>query len=104
MDEEFNQFWDLYQPDEIRFPNRRAATFLEWNKRSLSARKAMVAYVKDKGVPKWKNPFFFVFDFPEPKNQVLSFSDYYARYGTTEPQDGWQQANPTGNKVIYVKN
>ena len=27
----------------------------------------------------------------------------YARYHTTEPRDGWQMANPTGNKVIYVK-
>ena len=39
-----------------------------------------------------------------PKNQILSYAEYYARYGTTEPQDGWKQANPTGNKVIYVKN
>ena len=35
--------------------------------------------------------------------QTLSYADYYARYGTTEPRDGWQMANPTGNKVIYVK-
>ena len=35
--------------------------------------------------------------------QTLSYADYYARYHTTEPRDGWQMANPTGNKVIYVK-
>ena len=35
--------------------------------------------------------------------QTLSYADYYACYGTTEPRDGWQMANPTGNKVIYVK-
>ena len=35
--------------------------------------------------------------------QVLSYADYYARYGTTEERDGWKMANPTGNKVIYVK-
>ena len=35
--------------------------------------------------------------------QTLSFSAYYDRYGTTEPQDGWRQENPTGQKVIYVK-
>ena len=35
--------------------------------------------------------------------QTLSFADYYARYGTTEPQDGWRMANPTGQKVIFVK-
>ena len=35
--------------------------------------------------------------------QVLSYADYYARYGTTEERDGWHMENPTGNKVIYVK-
>ena len=35
--------------------------------------------------------------------QTLSYADYYARYHTTLPQDGWQMVNPTGNKVIYVK-
>ena len=35
--------------------------------------------------------------------QVLSYADYYARYGTTEERDGWKMENPTGNKVIYVK-
>ena len=34
---------------------------------------------------------------------AAAFADYYARYGTTEERDGWHMANPTGNKVIYVK-
>ena len=38
-----------------------------------------------------------------PRQQTLSYADYYARYHTTEPRDGWQMANPTGQKVIYVK-
>jgi hypothetical protein len=38
-----------------------------------------------------------------PRQQTLSYADYYARYHTTEARDGWQMANPTGNKVIYVK-
>ena len=38
-----------------------------------------------------------------PQQQTLSFADYYARFGTTEERDGWHMANPTGNKVIYVK-
>ena len=38
------------------------------------------------------------------QSQTLSYADYYARYHTTEPRDGWRMANPTGNKVIYVKN
>ena len=39
-----------------------------------------------------------------PRLQTLSYADYYARYHTTAPRDGWQMANPTGQKVIYVKN
>ena len=38
-----------------------------------------------------------------PKPQILSFKDYYARFHTTVEQDGWHMVNPTGNKVIYVK-
>ena len=38
-----------------------------------------------------------------PRQQTLSYAAYYDRYHTTEPRDGWQMANPTGNKVIYVK-
>ena len=35
--------------------------------------------------------------------RTLSFNEYYRRFGTTEEQDGWRMDNPTGNKVIYVK-
>ena len=40
----------------------------------------------------------------KPRTQILSYNEYYARYGTTLEQDGWKMANPTGQKVIYVKN
>ena len=39
----------------------------------------------------------------KPQRQTLSFAEYYAKYGTTAEQGGWHMANPTGNKVIYVK-
>ena len=104
MNEEFNAFWTAYQPDEIRFPNRRAATFVAWGKRSPAARKAMMDYVKGKGVPKWKNPYFFVIDFPEPRQETLSYADYYARFGTTEEMNGWRRVFlPKEQKTIYVK-
>ena len=39
-----------------------------------------------------------------PKRQLtMSYAAYYAKYGTTEELDGWHMANPTGQKVIYVK-
>ncbi len=67
MDKDFNEFWDAYQPDENRFPRRRAATFRAWNERTPAARKAILAKVKAEGAPKWKNPYFYVADFPEPE-------------------------------------
>ena len=105
MENDFNDFWTSYEPDEIRFPNRRAATYLVWQRRSAAARKAMLDYVKDRGAPKWKNPYFFVIDFPEPKQQILSYTDYYNRYGTTEEKDGWVRTFlPEQQKTIYIKN
>ena len=37
------------------------------------------------------------------RQQTLSYAEYYKRYGTTEERDGWKMANPSGNRVIYVK-
>lgn len=36
--------------------------------------------------------------------QTMSFDQYYRTFKTTEPLNGWHMTNPTGNKVIYVKN
>lgn len=35
--------------------------------------------------------------------RTLTYAEYYRKYGTTEPRDGWKMENPTGNQVIYVK-
>ncbi|MBR4547216.1 MAG: hypothetical protein IKO66_04105 [Paludibacteraceae bacterium] len=67
MDTEFNEFWEAYKPNEIRFPRRRAATFRAWHERTKAARMAMLAKVKAEGGPDWKNPYFYVVDFPEPQ-------------------------------------
>ena len=37
------------------------------------------------------------------RRQVLTYQQYYERFGTTEERDGWKMENPTGQKVIYVK-
>ena len=38
-----------------------------------------------------------------PKQQKLSFNDYYARYGTTEERDGWKMVKPekAGDPPVY---
>ena len=38
-----------------------------------------------------------------PRHLEMSYQQYYAKFGTTEERDGWKMVNPTGNKVIYVK-
>lgn len=69
---EFYTFWNAYNPDETRFPNRRAATFREWQKKSEKARQAMLEAVKkDNGALRRKNPFFFVQNFTEDEPTFL---------------------------------
>ena len=55
------------------------------------------------------NPYFAIEDTAlnlqqKPRMQQLSYAEYYRRYGTTAETDGWKMENPTGQKVIYVKN
>ncbi len=100
--EDFDLFWELFSPDE-QFNNRRSATWREWQKKSEKSRQAMIEWLQQQHPPKNRNPYFFVQDFREPRQQTLSYADYYARYGTTEERDGWKMENPTGQKVVYVK-
>ena len=63
---EFYAFWRAYNPDETRFPNRRAATFRLWQKKSAKTRQTiMEAVLEANGALREKNPYFFVQDFPE---------------------------------------
>ena len=42
-----------------------------------------------------------------PRQQILSYADYYARYHTTAPRDGWEMCtpkNPGDPPLHYVKN
>ena len=70
-DDDFKDFWTYYQPNEIRFPNRKKATYRLWRDRIPATRDAMLAYVKENSVPKWKNPYFFVQEFPDPDPTFL---------------------------------
>ena len=98
----FENFWELFNPD-AEFSNRRAATHLEWDKCSDKKKAAIIKALTEQRPKSSRNPYFYVQDFREPRQQTLSYAEYYARYGTTEPKDGWQMVNPTGDKVIYVK-
>ena len=71
-DNDYQDFWTHYKPDEIRFPNRKRATYRLWYNRIPATQKAMLAYVTENSVPKWKNPYFFVQEFPDPDPVFLS--------------------------------
>jgi hypothetical protein len=67
QDTDYLDFWDHYPVDELRFPNRKLATFRQWLDRSRAARTSILKTVLNEGAPAWKNPYFYVQDFPEPQ-------------------------------------
>ena len=99
----FDDYWELFAPDP-EFANRRAATQRLWEQCVPDRRRAIIDWLKAGNTKCTRNPYFFVLDFRAPRKQTLTYAQYYAKFGTTEERDGWHMANPTGNKVIYVKN
>ena len=99
---DFNHFLTLFQPDR-EFTNRLGAAQRLWEQSTAAKQQAIIAWLETHGAYKGRNPYFFILDF-KPQQMQMSYKDYYAKYGTTEPRDGWQMANPTGQQVIYVKN
>ena len=106
----FNEFWELLSP-KVEFANRKRACFDLWNSLSENRQNELYDTISDK-LSKGKfvdyNPLFAMKNNSLPLKgagglQTLSFNDYYAKFGTTEEKDGWHMANPTGQKVIFVK-
>ena len=98
----FDNYWTLFNP-EAKFANRRSVTRARWEQCPTDRRRAIIRWL-EAGKPKCtNNPYFFIQDFSEPRQQTLTYQQYYAKYGTTEEVDGWKMENPTGRKVIYVK-
>jgi len=102
---DFETYWALFKPDE-HFENRMDATRIEWDACAPDKQQAIIAWLRKHGAYRGRNPYFFIQDFRvrQPKQQVLSYAAYYAKYGTTLERDGWKMENPTGQEVIYVKN
>ena len=100
---DFEQYWTLIGGD-TNYSDRKSAAEKAWNLCSPEKQNAIIAWLQKHGRYTGRNPYFFILDFQAKRQQTLSFSDYYNRYGTTDETDGWHMANPTGNKVIYVKN
>ena len=104
----FEAIWALLAP-EGEFKRRRGACERLWGSYEPGRQEAIYERISGKlrrGEFVNQNPYFAIEDNArelQPRRQVLSYADYYARFGTTEPRDGWHMENPTGQKVIYVK-
>ena len=103
----FDEIWALLQPQRNYDPLRGKCRLL-WNSFSPKLQELIFDRIEEKKNRKEfvdYNPLFAIKkNSAAPQPQVLSFADYYAKFGTTEEQDGWKMANPTGQKVIYVRN
>ena len=103
--------WALLNP-QGEYKRRRRACERLWDSYAPELQQRifdMLRTAKQRGDRINPNPYFAIEDAAlqlaqSSRKQTLSFSEYYARYHTTEPQDGWKMENPTGQQVIYVKN
>ena len=103
----FDFLWKLLDEHGV-IERYKGEAFDLWNTLTLDQQRATYRSIRDKiRAGKFVNyhPVKAIRDnIPKPpKIQILSFNDYYAKYGTTEEKDGWKMANPTGQQVIYVK-
>ena len=102
----FNELWALLAP-KIEYEQLKGKCRILWT--SFSPEKQQYVYCRIEEKKNRKefvdyNPLFAIEkNSAAPRKQTMSYADYYRIYGTTEEQDGWKMANPTGNKVIYVK-
>ena len=99
--ENFELFWDLFDPDP-EFNNRHRACRQLWEQKG-EQQQAILEFLRSGKQRSSRNPYYFLADFRKPRRQEMSYSEYYAKYGTTEETDGWKMENPTGQKVVYVK-
>ena len=63
---QYCDFWELFKTCD-QYRNRKTAAFGQWRTRSAAARQAMISYVREKGSPANRNPYFWIQDFPEPE-------------------------------------
>ena len=100
---DFELYWQLIGGD-VNFSDRKAATATLWAQHP-DKHEGIISWLQRRGRYPRRNPYFFILDWQTKRSrrEILTFNQYYERFGTTEEQDGWKMENPTGNKVIYVK-
>lgn len=106
---EFYKIWQLLNP-QGEYKRRERACARLWQGYSVEKQQCIydaISKAKANGEEVNINPYFAIEDaalaLQSAREQTLTFTEYYARYGTTAETDGWKMQNPTGQKVIYVK-
>ena len=104
---DFEEFWKIHNP-KPEYAHMQNYCRKIWESLSPEKQKIICQNIRlktEKGLFVDYNPYYAIQkNGTLPRPQTLSFNDYYNQYGTTEPRDGWQMTNPTGNQVIYIKN
>ena len=106
----FMSIWSLLNP-QGEYKRRRRGCERLWAGYDECTRDLIYETIsKSKESGSWvnPNPYFAIEDVAlnvryKPRKQILSYAGYYARYHTTEACDGWKMVNPTGERVIYVR-
>ena len=102
--ENFELFWELFDPDP-EFNNRRRACRELWEQKG-EQQQAIIEFLKSGKQRSSRNPYYFLADFRvRPKQQLtLTYAEYYAKFGTTEDQNGWQRKFiAEEQRTVYVK-
>ena len=104
----FDFLWQLVGTHGSVAENYKAELARIWDEYELEQQRVIYRTIRDKlraGKFVHYNPVKAIRDnAPKKKQQILSFDEYYNRYGTTEEKDGWKRKFlPEERKTIYVK-
>ena len=103
---EFEKLWQILDKHGVIEYKKGEAACL-WDSLSPEQQQQIVATIERKinnGKYVDYNPVRAIRDnIPKQRKMTLTMAEYHQRYGTTDERDGWHMTNPTGNKVIYVK-
>ena len=104
----FEEIWALLAP-EGEYKRRRGACERLWQGYEAGKQEAIYERIAGKlsrGEFVNQNPYFAIEDNAreiKPRKSIMSYADYYAKYGTTEEKDGWKMVKPkkAGDPPVY---
>ena len=103
----FVHIWALLSP-KTEYTNLMNSCKTLWDSLPLGTQRHIYSTIRKKKTEKIfvdYNPLLAIrHNMPEANQQVLSFAEYYAKYGTTEDTDGWRRVYlPERQTTIFVR-